>query len=111
VTAPVDLGRDLLAHLRGQGRRSAAALLELAIDSAHADYRRAVCGTIARELVREAETQHRLAGVFARARRPRLRRTAAGQVETLLGLAQALEAFAADDVARAEGALARMAAA
>ena len=111
MSAPLDLGAELLTHLRGQGFDSAAALLALAIDSAHEEYRRAVCATVEREVWRTYEVQLHLADTLARAKRPRLARNARRAAITHLHLASLVTAVERDDRGLAADALAGMAAA
>lgn len=109
--SPVDVGAELLTHLRRQGFRSAAALLELARDTGHAEYLRGVCAMVWAEVYDAAETSRRLVRAFERPLRPRLRRDAVRRLGTLLALAELVRACEQRDSSKARDALARMAAA
>ena len=111
MSGDVDIGSELLTHLRGQGFRSAAALLELARDTAHEGYLRAVCNVVSTEVYDAAQVSRRLAETFARPLRPRLRRDALRRFWTLLALSHLVHAFEHGDQARARDALARIGAA
>lgn len=106
-----DLGAELLTHLRGQGFRSAAALLELARDTGHAGYLHGACSLVANEVLDAAQVSQRLARAFAKPLRPRLRRDAHRRFWTLVALADLVRAFDRGDQAMARDALARIGAA